>query len=251
MSEAAVTVRVRKFMRNPLLKRRQMVLCWLECWRCRPLKWFIRSVLPFPRRSWRLLLPRSTTSRTISASSCSDSALLLVGRSYAVWWNRWWQIHWICSDLWFPERRQEVRGQVPSGQSSCFVSKVTPSSESRSTTVREERCWRRRRTTRRRSGVPAVVLLSTRPRRLRMTKPDNGFNYSRVAITEGLITLFLIQITLIHLPPHSILFSCSSTFNTFLTFTISSFIPLFNNGLLFSFSLLLRLILSLLRECLL
>ena len=27
MSEAAVTVRVRKFMRNPLLKRRQMVLC--------------------------------------------------------------------------------------------------------------------------------------------------------------------------------------------------------------------------------
>lgn len=26
MSEAAVTVRVRKFMRNPLLKRRQMVL---------------------------------------------------------------------------------------------------------------------------------------------------------------------------------------------------------------------------------
>ena len=27
MSEAAVTVRVRKFMRNPLLKRRQMVIC--------------------------------------------------------------------------------------------------------------------------------------------------------------------------------------------------------------------------------
>ena len=27
MSEAAVTVRVRKFMRNPLLKRRQMVVC--------------------------------------------------------------------------------------------------------------------------------------------------------------------------------------------------------------------------------
>ena len=26
MSEAAVTVRVRKFMRNPLLKRRQMVM---------------------------------------------------------------------------------------------------------------------------------------------------------------------------------------------------------------------------------
>ena len=42
--------------------------------------------------------------------------------------------------------------------------------ESRSTTAREERCWRRRRTTRRRSGVLAAVLLSTRPRRLRTTK---------------------------------------------------------------------------------
>ena len=29
MSEAAVTVRVRKFMRNPLLKRRQMVICMI------------------------------------------------------------------------------------------------------------------------------------------------------------------------------------------------------------------------------
>ena len=87
-----------------------------------------------------------------------------------MWWNRWWQIDWFRSDLWFPERRQEVRGQVPSGQSRCKSLKVIPSSEFRSTTVRAERCWRRRRTTRRRSGVLAVVLLSTRRRRPRMTK---------------------------------------------------------------------------------
>ena len=36
MSEAAVTVRVRKFMRNPLLKRRQMVCCVRMGMRDRP-----------------------------------------------------------------------------------------------------------------------------------------------------------------------------------------------------------------------
>ena len=92
-----------------------------------------------------------------------------------MWWNRWWQIDWFRSDLWFPERRQEVRGQVPSGQSRCKSLKVIPSSEFRSTTVRAERCWRRRRTTRRRSGVLVVVLLSTRPRRLRTIKPFVAF----------------------------------------------------------------------------
>ena len=165
-----------------------------------------------------------------------------------MWRNRWWQIDWFRSDLWFPERRQEVRGQVPSGQSRGKSGKVIPSSESRSTTVRAERCWRRRRTTRRRSGVLAVVLLSTRRRRLRMTKPDNGFNYSRVAIKEGLITLFIVQTS--PPSPHT-LFSCSSIFNAFRRYTTNSSTRLLHNERLFSYSLLLTLMPLLLLECLL
>ena len=51
MSEAAVTVRVRKFMRNPLLKRRQMVRCAFALSRHRRLRSSTLSVLLCPRTS--------------------------------------------------------------------------------------------------------------------------------------------------------------------------------------------------------
>ena len=44
------------------------------------------------------------------------------------------------------------------------------SSEFKSITDRDVRCLRKRRIIKRRSGEPAVVLLSIRPRRLRMIK---------------------------------------------------------------------------------
>ena len=78
MSEAAVTVRVRKFMRNPLLKRRQMVISWNVFLMSRPLKSFIPSVLPSPRKILRIFFARSTTLLTISALSSSVSRLPLV-----------------------------------------------------------------------------------------------------------------------------------------------------------------------------
>ena len=78
MSESAVTIRVRKFMRNPLLKRRQMVCLDLPLLSPRPLRWFIPSVLPFPRRRLRLTSARSTTWRTIRPSFSSVSRLLSV-----------------------------------------------------------------------------------------------------------------------------------------------------------------------------
>ena len=120
MSEAAVTVRVRKFMRNPLLKRRQMVCCVRMGLRCRPWRLFILSVLPCLRMSWRPSFPRSTTSRTISALSSLDSKLPSVGCVRVVLRARRWSFFRLCSDLRFSGWRQEVRGQVPPGQSrSC------------------------------------------------------------------------------------------------------------------------------------
>ena len=78
MSEAAITVRVRKFMRNPLLKRRQMVYCARMVLRTRLSKLFILSVPPSPRMNSRVSLPRSTTSLTISALFSLVSRLLSV-----------------------------------------------------------------------------------------------------------------------------------------------------------------------------
>ena len=100
MSEAAVTVRVRKFMRNPLLKRRQMVLYDVREWQTRLSKSFILSVLLCLRRSLRLLWLKSTTFRTISASSSLDSKVLSVTTSsVSVNHYRRRQIYWLCSDL--------------------------------------------------------------------------------------------------------------------------------------------------------
>ena len=78
MSEAAVTVRVRKFMRNPLLKRRQMVGCKFWGITSRPLKFFTPSVLLSPRKTLRTFFARSTTLLTIRLWSSSASRLLSV-----------------------------------------------------------------------------------------------------------------------------------------------------------------------------
>ena len=78
MSEAAVTVRVRKFMRNPLLKRRQMVDLYFSSIMGRPLKFFTLSVLLSPRKTLRTSSARSTTLLTIRPSFSSVSKLLSV-----------------------------------------------------------------------------------------------------------------------------------------------------------------------------
>ena len=118
MSESAVTIRVRKFMRNPLLKRRQMVCAEFSVLLTRPLRWFIPSVLPCPRRRLRTTFAKSTTWRTIRPSSSLASRLLSVNSLLNnILMNRRWQIDWFRSDLRFSERRQEVRGQVSPGQS--------------------------------------------------------------------------------------------------------------------------------------
>ena len=115
MSESAVTIRVRKFMRNPLLKRRQMVFYDSCCLCVRPLRWFTPSAPLSPRRRLRLTSARSTTWRTIRPSSSSVSRLLSVLALVMRLFCRRWQIYWFCPDLRLPQRRQEVRGQVPSG----------------------------------------------------------------------------------------------------------------------------------------
>ena len=111
MSESAVTIRVRKFMRNPLLKRLQMVIAHFCSLSNRPLRLFILSALPSLRRRLRLTSAESTTWRTIRPSSSLVSRLLSVNTLLNnIFMNRRWQIHWFCSDLRFSERRQEVRG---------------------------------------------------------------------------------------------------------------------------------------------
>ena len=111
MSESAVTIRVRKFMRNPLLKRRQMVIVHFCSLSNRPSRLFILSALLSLRRRLRLTSAKSTTWRTIRPSSSLASRLLSVNTLLNnMLMNRRWQIHWLCSDLRFSERRQEVRG---------------------------------------------------------------------------------------------------------------------------------------------
>ena len=110
MSESAVTIRVRKFMRNPLLKRRQMVIVHFCSLSNRPSRLFILSALLSLRRRLRLTSAKSTTWRTIRPSSSSVSRLLSVVVFSLSLFCRRRQIYWFCPDLRLPQRRQEVRG---------------------------------------------------------------------------------------------------------------------------------------------
>ena len=78
MSEAAVTVRVRKFMRNPLLKRRQMVPLVITAIIHRLSKFFTLSVPPSLRKILRIFFAKNTMLLTIRLLFFLDSKLLSV-----------------------------------------------------------------------------------------------------------------------------------------------------------------------------
>ena len=169
MSEAAVTVRVRKFMRNPLLKRRQMVIEHLLELSSRLLKSFILSVLLFLRKISRIFFARNTTLLTIRLWFSSVSKLLLVLYCffhYVVGGGRSTGFALIYDSV-EDVKKFEAKYRLARVYSYCFYSF---SSVSWSTTDLAVRCSRKRRTIRRRSGVLVVVLLFIRLRRLKMIK---------------------------------------------------------------------------------